>query len=318
LPFVIKKFHTEEKQKAFLFLMRELGLSQSDAQRFIARKRVFANGDVVEKDKDEISGDIEFITFEPITRGLEPTFETEEFVLFDKPTGVLIHPQNRYTPYSLIDEVKYQYGMDANITHRIDMETSGLVLCAKNKESERDIKMMFQERDMQKKYLAVVRGEFKNELTCKEPLKVNKDGKSGVLRSIVMVDEAGKSSETYFKPLEYFGDLDMTLVACYPHTGRQHQIRVHLLHVKHPIVGDPLYGVDEWVTTKYLDRELSMEERLKYTGASRLLLHADELSFEYKNVSYQVSSNVDFLDEIFKSVSRETKEKNKHSCANTH
>lgn len=286
--------------------MRELGYSQSEAQKFIAKKRVFVNGAVVEKDKDEISGDIEFITFEPITRGLKPTFETEEFVLFDKPTGVLIHPQNRYTPYSLIDEVKYQYGMDANITHRIDMETSGLVLCAKNKESERELKMMFQERDMQKKYLAMVRGEFKKELTCKEPLQVNKDEKSGVLRSIVSVSETGKSSETYFKPLEYFSDLDMSLVACYPHTGRQHQIRVHLLHVKHPIVGDPLYGVAEWVTTKYLDRELSLDARLKYTGASRLLLHADELAFEYKNIEYRVKSSVDFLEEIFQSVSRET------------
>ena len=305
---MIKKFRLEEKQKAFLFLMRELGYTQSDAQRFIARKRVFANGDVVGKDKDEIMGDIEFITFEPITRGLVPTYETEEFVLFDKPSGVLIHPQNRYTPYSLIDEVKYQYGMDANITHRIDMETSGLVLCAKNKESERDIKMMFQERDMQKKYLALVHGEFKHELTCKESLRVTKDEKSGVLRSIVKVDEGGKASETYFQPLEYFNELNMTLVACYPHTGRQHQIRVHLFHMKHPIVGDPLYGVDEWVTTKYLDRELTLPERLDFTGASRLLLHADELSFEYKNVQYNIKSKTNFIREIFTSVSREAKE----------
>ena len=307
MPFVIKRFHLEEKQKAFLFLMRELELSQSDAQRFIARKRVFANGEVVEKDKDEIMGDIEFIVFEPITRGLKPTFETEEFVLFDKPTGVLIHPQNRYTPYSLIDEVKYQYGMDANITHRIDMETSGLVLCAKNKKSERDIKIMFQERDMQKKYLALVHGEFKNKFTCRESLRVNKDEKSGVLRSIVKVDKTGKLSETYFVPLQYFKEYDMTMIACYPHTGRQHQIRVHLFHMKHPIVGDPLYGVEQEVTTKYLDNELTMQERLEFTGASRLLLHADELSFEYKNTQYSIKSGVDFLSEIFSSVSRETK-----------
>ena len=282
--------------------MRELGYTQSESQKFIARKRLFANGIQIEKDKDEISGDIEFITFEPVTKGLKPTYETDEFVLFDKPTGLLIHPQNRYTPYSLIDEVKYQFGMDANIAHRIDLETSGLVLCAKNKESERDIKIMFQERDMQKKYLAMVRGELKFELTCKEPLRVNKDEKSGVLRSIVKVDPTGKPSETFIKPLKYFQDKDMTLVECYPHTGRQHQIRVHLFHVKHPIVGDPLYGVEEWVTTKYLDKELSFEERIKFTGSSRLLLHADELCFEYKNNFYQIKSNVDFLKECFNSL----------------
>ncbi len=297
MPFTIKKFHLDEKQKAFLFLIRETGCSQSEAQRFIAKGRLLSNGNPVVKDKDEIAGEIEFITFEPITKGLKPTFETDEFVLFDKPSGILIHPQNRYTPYSLIDEVKYQYGMDANIAHRIDMETSGLVLCAKNKESERDIKMMFQERDMQKKYLALVYGEFKDELTCKEPLKVNKDATSGVLRSIVKVDETGKSSETYFKPIRYFADLNMTLIECYPHTGRQHQIRVHLFHVKHPIVGDPLYGVDEDVTTRYLDKELVGEERLKLTGATRLLLHADELSFVYKDIEYNIKSDVDFTKE---------------------
>ena len=66
------------------------------------------------------------------------------------------------------------------------------------------------------------------------------------------------------------------------------------------------FGVDEWVTTKYLDRQLSMEERLKHTGASRLLLHADELVFEYKNIEYRVKSSMNFLDEILQSVSRET------------
>ena len=304
MPFTIKKFHLDEKQKAFLFLIREIGCSQSEAQRFVARGRLFYNGDLVTKDKEEIFGEIEFITFDPVTKGLKPTFETDEFVLFDKPSGVLIHPQNRYTPYSLIDEVKYQYGMDANITHRIDKETSGLVLCAKNKESERDIKMMFQERDMQKRYLALVYGKLENELTCNEPLKINKDATSGVLRSLVKVDINGKSSETYFKPIKYFEDLNMTLVECFPHTGRQHQIRVHLFHVKHPIVGDPLYGVNEEVTTKYLNRELSEDERLKFTGASRLLLHADELSFVYKEKEYKIKSDVDFLEECLKSISQ--------------
>ena len=282
--------------------MRELGYSQSEAQKFIARKRVFVDGILVEKDKEEIFGEVEFITFEPITRGLKPTYETDEFVLFDKPTGVLIHPQNRYTPYSLIDEVKYQFGKDANIAHRIDLETSGLVLCAKNKESERDIKIMFQERDMKKKYLAMVKGKLENEITCKEPLKVNKDEKSGILRSIVRVDPHGKSSETFIKPLNYYDELNMTLVECYPHTGRQHQIRVHLFHVKHPIVGDPLYGVEDWITTKYLDKELSKEERLNLIGSSRLLLHADELYFEYKNIKYNVKSKVNFIKECFDSL----------------
>ena len=147
MPFVKKKMLVKEKQKAFLFLMHELGYTQREAQRFISKGRVLVNGEKMMKTAGEIEGEIEFIYFEPITKGLVPTFVEEEFVVFDKPSGVLIHPQTKATPYSLIDELKFQFGRDANIAHRIDQETSGLVLCATNKKSEREIKMMFQERE---------------------------------------------------------------------------------------------------------------------------------------------------------------------------
>jgi len=115
----------EKRQRAFLFLIKELEYTQKEAQRFIARGRLLVDGEIVQKPSQEIEGEIEFIYFEPITRGLAPHEEYERFVVFDKPSGVLIHPQNRNTPYSLIDELKYQFGRDANIAHRIDQETSG-------------------------------------------------------------------------------------------------------------------------------------------------------------------------------------------------
>jgi len=214
---------------------------------------------------------------------------------------VLIHPQNRNTEYSLIDELKYQFGMDANIAHRIDQETSGLVLCARNKKSERDIKMMFQERDMKKKYLAMVHGEFKNDICVEAPL-LRAEDKSAIVRMVVKVDEKGKPSKTDFKPLKYFSDFDMTLVECSPHTGRQHQIRVHLFHVKHPIVGDPIYGQSEENILRFLDKEITTEERVKNSGASRLLLHANELQFELYNKTYNIKSKVDFEEVCLKSL----------------
>ena len=170
MPFVKKTFIVNEKIKAFLFLMQELNYTQREAQRFISKGRILVNGEKMVKTAGEIEGEVEFIYFEPITKGLEPTYVEEEFVVFDKPSGVLIHPQTKATPYSLIDELKFQFGRDANIAHRIDKETSGLVLCAVNKKSERDIKMMFQERDMQKKYLALVHGKFDKELVVEAPL----------------------------------------------------------------------------------------------------------------------------------------------------
>jgi len=295
LPFVKKSMFTPKKQKAFLYLIQELGYTQKEAQRLIAKGRVLIKGVPMTKTSGEIEGEFEFIYFEPITKGLQPAHDDEEFVVFDKPSGVLIHPQNRYTPYSLIDELKYQYGRDANITHRIDQETSGLVLCAKNKQSEREIKMMFEQRDIKKKYLALVYGHFKNELLVEAPLLRSED-KSAVVRMVVKVDEKGKESKTYFKLLQYFPEVDMSLVECSPHTGRQHQIRVHLFHVKHPIVGDPIYGQSEVNIVKFLDRELTEKERIQNCGAKRLLLHAHALEFELGRKHYHITSKINFLD----------------------
>ena len=282
-----------KKQKAFLFLINELGYTQKEAQRFISKGRILINGEKMMKTAGEVEGEFEFIFFEPITKGLKPTYIEEEFVVFDKPSGVLIHPQTKRTPYSLIDELKYQFGRDANIAHRIDQEISGLVLCARNKVSERDIKMMFQERDMKKKYLALVHGEFKEECCVEAPI-LRSQAESAIVRMVVYIDESGKASKTYFKPLKYYPELDMTFVECSPHTGRQHQIRVHLFHVKHPIVGDPIYGQSEEEMVKFLDKVLSPEDRIRNSGATRLLLHANELEFELYNKKYMIKSDIDF------------------------
>ena len=303
MPFVKNKYFVEKKQRAVFYIVNELGYTQREAQRFISKGRVLVNGEKMVKTAGEIEGEIEFIHFEPITKGLKPTFQEKEFVVFDKPSGVLIHPQTKRTPYSLIDELKYQFGRDANIAHRIDQETSGLVLCAKNKISERDIKMMFQEREMKKKYIAMVHGEFKEELVVEEPLLRSQDQSSAMVRMIVKVDKEGKASKTTFKPLKYFPERDMTLIECSPHTGRQHQIRVHLFHVKHTIVGDPIYGQSNDNLVKFLDKVLSPLERINNGGASRLLLHASELAFELYGENYNIKSDIDFEKVCLESMS---------------
>ncbi len=302
MPFVKNKYIVKTKQRAVFYLMNELGYSQRESQRFISKGRVLVNGEKMIKTAGEIEGEIEFIHFEPITKGLKPTYESEEFVVFDKPSGVLVHPQTKRTPYSLIDELKFQYGRDANIAHRIDQETSGLVLCAKNKTSEREIKMMFQERDMKKKYFAMVHGEMKEELIVEAPLLRSQDQSSAMVRMIVKVHEDGKASKTSFKPLDYFPEKDMTLVECSPHTGRQHQIRVHLFHVKHTIVGEPIYGQTEDMLVNFLDKKLSPLDRINNGGASRLLLHACELEFELYSTVYNIKSKIDFLKLCFESM----------------
>ena len=124
MPFAKKRLFVTPKQKAVLYLMKEFGYPQREAQRYVSKGRILIDGEPMKKTAGEIEGEIEFIYFDPITKGLKPTFEEKEFVVFDKPSGVLVHPQTKRTPYSLIDELKYQFGMDANIAHRIDQETS--------------------------------------------------------------------------------------------------------------------------------------------------------------------------------------------------
>src|SRR3989338_6723895 len=278
--------------------MQELGIPQSEAQRLIAKGRLSQNGEVIANNAGFIEGTFDFICFEPLTLGLEPAFVEEEFAVYDKPSGLLVHPQNRHTPYSLNDEIKHRFGHEANITHRIDQETSGLVLAARNKGSERALKMMFEERQITKKYIAMVKGHLKEPLDIEEPLLRREDA-SSIIRMIVRVHPEGKPSRTFIKPLEYFPDTDTTLVEASPYTGRQHQIRVHLFHVEHPIIGDPIYGQDENDAVRFLDREMSVEERFINTGASRLLLHAHSLEFIYDNIPYHVISKEDFISQCF-------------------
>ena len=303
MPFIHKQFEVKTKTPAFLFLMRELGMSQKIAQRMISKGRLICNGEYVIKDAFELQGKVELIDFKAVSRGLKPIFVTNDFALFDKPSGVLIHPQNRHTPYSLIDEIKHHFGYDANITHRIDQETSGLVLSANNKKSERTIKMKFESREMKKRYTALVHGHVSRETYIDEPLLRAQD-ESALVRMVVKVHETGKASQTNIVPIEYFPDLDMTLVEAHPRTGRQHQIRVHLFHVKHPIVGDPIYGQKEEDVVRFLDREITPEERIELSGATRLLLHASQLGFEYDGNEYDIHSEVDFRELVLKEVSK--------------
>ncbi len=291
MSYKIKKFSLKRKVKAFKFLMENFDLTMRDAQRWIDKKRVYHDGEILVQKSLEISGDIEVIVFEANTRGLMPIFETKDFAVYDKPSGVLIHPANRFTEYSLTHELKYRYGSAANITHRIDKETSGLVVVAKHKEAEKSIKKLFENREVKKSYLAYVKGKIDSKLFIDAPILKNREFDAIKLK--VMIDDAGKSSQTIIEPLSYHDRHDITLIRATPLTGRQHQIRVHMFHVKHPIVGDPIYGVETRVADAYLNGNLEEKKRVELTGASRLMLHANTIGFKYKN-HFEIVSQMEF------------------------
>ena len=239
----------------------------------------------------KIAGEIELVYFEALSRGVDPLFETKDFLIYEKESGVLVHPNTMATEYSLLDEIRHYAGNDANAVHRIDMETSGLLMASKNKRSETSLKMLFEKRKIKKSYLAWVDGAIDNPFQVDVSLKIRDDYEFN--KHKVCVDSQGRHAQTFFEPLGYDKKLDATLMACYPHTGRTHQIRVHLFHVKHPILGDPIYGSSFSTANNYLDGRLSKKDRMIETGASRLLLHAQSLKFHHKS-KYEIYSQVDF------------------------
>ncbi len=277
--------------KAFKVVMDMLACDMRSAQRHIDKQRLFCNGEIVSQKSIFLTGKISLVIFSPNTKGLKPIFESKDFALFDKPSGLLVHPKNRNTPYSLTDEVKYLYGDSANIVHRIDKETSGLVLVAKHREAEIFLKNSFQNKQISKGYKALVKGKLERDIFIDAPIKINRDYSK--IKIKVYIDDSGREAKTIVKPIKYFDSSDTTLVEAIPLTGRQHQIRVHLFHVKHPIVGDPIYGVDFQTASDYLDGKLSEEQRIKLTGAKRLMLHANWIEFYYKN-RYKLYSSSSF------------------------
>lgn len=293
MPFVKEKFTVPEKMPAFVFVMRTFNLSQAQAQRVVSKGRLLIDNTSFFRSGGHIEGEVEVVYFKPSSKGNTPLFHTKDFMIFEKYSGVLVHPNTMATPYSLLDEIRTIAGDSANATHRIDMETSGLLLASKHKHSESFLKSAFEARKIQKSYLAWVDGKLTEPFSSYESIKINNDYSQ--TKHKVFISEEGKASHTDFIPLEYDETLDATLVACYPHTGRTHQIRVHLFHVKHPILGDPLYGTTFKTANEYLEEVLSPEDRIRETGASRLLLHAQSLSFNF-GPKFHIESKSDFSE----------------------
>lgn len=291
MAYIVKKFFLSEPVLAFRFLMDEFHVSMGEAQKIIDKKRVFVDDVLLEQKSRRIQGAVSVICFQGHSQGLKPIFETDDFAVFDKPSGIMVHPRHRNDGYTLNDEIKSLYGNDANPVHRIDKSTSGLLMVGKYKQAEIELKALFAHREVKKRYIALVDGDFASELMIDEKLK--RDCAYSKIRMKVHVDEDGKDSQTLVLPIEYFEDKNVTLVEALPFTGRQHQIRAHLFHVKHKIIGDPIYGLDEDDANLFLEGRLDEEIRKQKTRAERLLLHAQKLEFTYKGKAFCIESQFD-------------------------
>ena len=284
MGFVKEKF-VIKNENLLQFLIKTFNIDENEAKKMVNRGRVALEGERLKHYNKTYSGILDIIYFKPSPLGLKPIFEVEDFAIFDKPSGVAIHPKGLTHSQTLLDDVRFLYGKNANLVHRLDKETSGLIIASKNKWSEKILKSMFVEKQIQKYYLALVEGKITHQLTINKPILTNKDMN---IKMKVLIDKDGKNSKTIITPLKIINN--NTLVIAKPLTGRQHQIRVHLFSIGHRIIGDPLYGVDEKIADKYLKGELNIEDRIKFTGANRLMLHSYRVKFSYNNRNYEIVS----------------------------
>jgi 23S rRNA pseudouridine1911/1915/1917 synthase len=283
LPYILKKYNVTEAKKVEEFLVEVVKLPETLALKLLKNARIVDHKKRrLQKGKVLKSGYIEVLIFEPITKGLKPLFQTEHFALFDKPSGLLVHPTIRSTEYTLLDEIRYQFGDVAQLVHRIDAETSGLILVSKNGYAGYLLKEMFVKKEFVKKYKALVEGELKKEVLVEKKIKSS----DGLIKLKMQTSQEGKVSSTFIRPISYDKAKNQTLVEAIPYTGRQHQIRVHLDSIGHRIVGDPIYGLDESFVDDFLNGKIEKSERVKITGASRLMLHAYYLEFNFLKITY--------------------------------
>jgi len=304
LPYVLKQYDViegkkiEDKiveyKKVEDFLVDVVKLPETLAHKLLARGRISDHKNKrLQKGKVLKSGYIEVLVFEPITKGLKPLFQTEHFALFDKPSGLLVHPTIHSTEYTLLDEVRYHFGDEAHLVHRIDAETSGLILVSKNGYAQYILKEMFDKKAFVKKYKVLVEKELKEDVLIDKKITTS----DGIINLKMQTSPEGKASSTLIRPISYNKTKDQTLVEATPYTGRQHQIRVHLESLSHRIVGDPIYGLDENFVDDFLNDKVENSERIKATGASRLMLHAYYLEFTFLDTTYVFCSKQKFAQE---------------------
>lgn len=291
LPYVLKQYDVIKGQKVEYFLVNVVKLSEGLSLKLLQKGRIVDHKKTrLQKGQTLKSGYIEVLIFEAITKGLKPIFQCEHFAIFDKPSGLLVHPTTRSTEYTLLDEIRYQFGDEANLVHRIDAETSGLILVSKNGYAQYVFKEMFLKKEFVKKYKALVVGEIKENILIDKNISPS----NGLINLKMQTSSTGKASSTLIHPINYNKDTNQTLVEALPYTGRQHQIRVHLESLSHRIVGDPIYGLDENFVDHFLNDKIADTERIKITGASRLMLHAYYLEFTFLKRTYIFCSKQNF------------------------
>ena len=212
-------------------------------------------------------------------------FEDDIFLIINKPPNLPVHPAGRYFFNTLLVHLKTEAlkipakaGLEFYLVHRIDKETSGVLVLTKDRDACVHITKQFAERSTEKTYFAIVKGIPPENFEVNLAMKRAERSLIDLKMMISPENEGGQSAQTGFKRLGVYGAY--SLLECYPKTGRQHQIRLHLESAGHPIVGDKLYGLPEEMALNFYERKHLSAEAQALLILPRHALHAASIRFE--------------------------------------
>ncbi|MFA6500159.1 MAG: RluA family pseudouridine synthase, partial [Desulfurivibrionaceae bacterium] len=230
----------------------------------------------------------------PVDSNYTVLHEDDDLLVINKPAPLPCHPGGRFFSHTLWALLKENQGLaDPRLVNRLDRETSGIVLVAKNKAAARLCQEQFAQHRVEKTYLVVVEGDFPDTpLTVEAPGWLGPDPNSAIRKKMRFYPEQNDAppgaveASTGFRRIPGADNTNLSLLEAKPHTGRCHQIRATLLHLGFPVVGDKLYGVDEQLFLRFKEGCLSATDHARLR-LPRQALHASSL-----RLSHPVSGKV--------------------------
>ncbi|WP_029513147.1 RluA family pseudouridine synthase [Mycoplasmopsis primatum] len=253
------------KERIDKYISDNSEISRNDAKALIEQEAVYINDHKFVRKANYMVREGMIITvmkllekesnIKAIEMEINTVYEDDDLIIVNKPSGLVVHPAPGHVNDTLVNGLMHHFKnnlSDVNgllrlgIVHRIDKDTSGLLIIAKNNDVHNKLTKMLKNHEIHRSYIAICKGILENKIT-KVNLPIQRDLKD---RKSMSVHKDGKEAITYIYQLKsfYIDNEPYSLVRCELETGRTHQIRVHLAYIKHPVYGDPLYGkkVDEF------------------------------------------------------------------------